>query len=255
MRARKVIFKFDAGTNKVTADDVVRAMRLILGATGELQDWQIQSLRLASPLQIIATCSEETYAPIHSFVKLMRKIESTEAPTARLIATDAKLLDSVERMTQTSFRSLQISPSLRLTVTLNQALIQKARHVTGQLVPSLMIHAREQLGQLRGYLERVIVRKDEAARFGIRDRVSGALILCSIAEGDRVLFNQARDALGRRVIVSGLIRFGELSRPTSIKVAEIELPEEFTIPFDQLPRAPLTYDGDSVRLIRGLRDG
>jgi len=255
MRVHKVTFQFDAGTTKVTADDVVRAMRLVLGATADLTDWQIESLKLASPFHIVATCPEVVFNPISNFVGVMKKIETGKIKNPRLSVTDARLLDSIERLPQTGFGSVQIAATPRHSVTLNQAAIQRARQVTGQLAPSLMVHAREQLGQVRGDLEQIIAKKGEPDRFGIRDRVSRALIPCTIPDGDVTLFVTASNALRKRVVVSGLIRYGDQSRPTSIKVAHIDVPEDFTIPFDKLPRAPLTPDGDSVKLIRRLRDG
>ena len=255
MRLRTVKFRFDAGTKKVTADDVVRTIKLMLEATGDLADWEIQTLSLASPFDLAAGGTDDMVNPISAFTTSMMEIESGSKPSKPLGPTSNKLLDSVDAITSKHFGSVQIAPTAKLSVTMNHAAVQKARKATGQLAPSLMVHAREQIGQLRGDLEQITVKRGQSPRFGIRDRVSHVVVPCVIADGDDELLASAKKALGRRVIVSGLIRFGSQSVATSIKVASLEIPDEFTIPFDKLIRAPLTRDGDSVGHIRRLRNG
>ncbi len=256
MPLRTVTFRFDPGTKKVTADDIVRAMRTLLGATGDLASWQITKMSLASPLVIKGVCTEEMYRPITAFTRRMRDIGAKKKKKyAPLNGAAAKLLDSVDFVTRNYFGSVQIAPSAQLSVTMNHAAVEKAREATGQLLPSLMIHAREQMGQLRGDLEQITVRRGQPARFGIRDRITREVVPCVIPDGDQDLLATAKKALGNRVVVGGIIRYGEQSQPTSIKAASIDPIEEFIIPFDKLPRAPLTEDGDSVAQIRRLRDG
>jgi hypothetical protein len=255
MPLRTVKFRFDPGTKKVTADDIVRAMRTVLGATGDLASWQIKKMSLASPLVIEGVCTQEMYQPISTFARCMRDVETEKKKHVRLTGAAAKLLDSVDFVTRNYFGSVQIAPSAQLSVTMNRAAIQKARQATGQLEPSLMIHAREQIGQLRGYLEQITQKRGQPARFAIRDRITGEVVPCVIPEGEEHLLATAKKALGSRVVVSGVIRYGEQSQPTSIKAGSIDPIEEFIIPFDRLPRAPLTEDGDSVAQIRRLRDG
>lgn len=137
---------------------------------------------------------------------------------------------------------------------MNREFIKEVRERTGQLMPSLMIHSRQQTGQLRGYLEQITVRRGQRPRFIIRDRVSGDVIDCRIPEESSNLVTTAASAIGKRVIVIGLITYGDASRPTSIQAASIEPISEFVIPFAQLPRVPLTEDGDAVGYVRRLRD-
>ena len=255
MPSRTVTFRFDPGTKPVTADDVVRTMRTMLGATGDLSLWRIKRMSLASPFEIVAVCDEEMYRPISSFANSMKKIERGTKTAAPLTGTAAKLLDSVDYVTRNYFGSVQIVASAKSSVTMNHASVEKARQATGQLTPSLMVHAREQMGQLRGYLEQITVRRGQPARFGIRDRVTSVIVPCVIPEGDESLLAVAKRGLGSRVVVSGLIRYGEQSQASSIKAGAIEVQEDFVIPFDKLPRAPLTEHGDSVAQIRRLRDG
>jgi hypothetical protein len=118
-----------------------------------------------------------------------------------------------------------------------------------------MIHSRQQMGQLRGYLEQITVRRGQRPRFAIRDRVSGDVVDCRIPEASSNLVAAVARAIGKRVIVTGLITYGDQSRPTSIQAANIEPIDEFVIPFDGLPQVPLTDDGDSVGYVRRLRDG
>jgi hypothetical protein len=227
-----------------------------LGATGDLASWQITKMSLASPLEIQGICTEEMYRPISAFARSMKDIAAKKKKKyVRLSGPAAKLLDSVDFVTRNYFGSVQIAPSAQLSVTMNHAAVEKAREATGQLVPSLMIHAREQIGQLRGYLEQITLKRGQPARFGIRDRITREVVPCVIPEGDEDLLATAKKALGSRVVVSGVIRYGEQSQPTSIKAGSIDPLEEFVIPFDKLPRAPLTEDGDSVAQIRRLRDG
>lgn len=251
---RTIRFKFDPGTNAVTADDVVRAVRTLLGAGGDLSDWTIRRMSLASPLVIEAMCSDEAQRPYVAFTKKMAAIGRGKKPRGGLRGAPAKLLDSVDLVTQTAFGSVEIAPSGTKPITMNRDSIERARQVTGQLMPSLMIHSRKQLGQLRGYLEQITVRRGERPRFVIRDRASRDVVDCRIPEESSNLVAAAAGAIGKLVVVAGLITYGDGSRPTSIQATTIEPVEEFVIPFDRLPRVQLTEDGNAVDYVRRLRD-
>jgi hypothetical protein len=251
---RTVRFIFDPGPKTVTADDVVRAVRTLLGAGGDLTEWQIRRMSLASPFTIDAECSTEIQQPYVSFVKKMAGIEKGKKPRGGLVGMHAKLLDSVDLVTKTAFGSVEIAPSGVKAVSINRSFIEQARQLTGQLLPSLMIHARQQVGQLRGHLEQITVRRDQRPRFAIRDRVSGDVIDCRIPDESSNLVSAAARAIGKRVTVTGLITYGDASRPTSIQAATIEPIGEAVIPFDKLPRLRLTEDGDAVGYVRRLRD-
>lgn len=157
-------------------------------------------------------------------------------------------------MTKTAFGSIEIAPSGTRPIKMNHGVVEQVRQKTGQLMPSLMIHSRQQTGQLRGYLEQITVRRGQRPRFAIRDRVSGDVFDCHLPDESSNLVANAARAIGKRVIVTGLITYGDESRPTSIQATSIEPIDEFVIPFDQLPRVPLTEDGDAVGYVRRLRD-
>ncbi len=255
MAQQTVKFTFDPGTNDVTADDIVRALKTVLGAAGNLSDWHIHRISFASPLQVEATCDRSVYDPIATFVKQMKNIADGKKPRYGLRGPQAKLLDSIDTITRQAFGSIRIAPARVKPIQINHAAIERAREMVDQKNPSLMIHAREQMGQLRGELEEIVARRGERIRFGIRDRVSKGLIPCIIPEDAAHLLDIAKQALTHRVVVSGLIHFGDRSQPTSIRAASIEPINEFTIPFEKLPRVRLTEDGDSVGHVRRLRDG
>ena len=251
---RTTRFKLDPGSQSVTAEDVVRAMRTLLGATGDLGDWIIRRMSLASPFVIEASCSEEVQRPYITFVKKMTAIGQGKSPRLGFAGVPAKLLDSVDSITQSTFGSVEIWPSGTKRITINQNAVEQARQKTGQFLPSFMIHARQQVGQLRGYLEQITVRRGQRPRLVIRDRVSGDVIGCRIPDEASHLVDAAAKAIGKRVVITGFITFGEESRPTSINAASIEQIDEYVIPFDRLPRVALTDDGKPVEYIRRLRD-
>ena len=251
---RTVRFKLDPGTNSVTADDVIRAMRTLLGATGELKDWTIKKLSLASPLVMEASCSDAIQRPYVAFVKRMAAIEQGKQSRGGFLGVQAKLLDSVDFVTASAFGSVEISPSGARSIKLNQNAVEDARQKTGQVLPSLMIHSRQQMGQLRGYLEQITARRGQNPRFLVRDRITGDAIDCRVPEDATDLFDAATRAIRKRVTVTGLISYGERSRPTSIQASMIEPIEEFVILFDRLPRVALTEDGKPVEYVRRLRD-
>ncbi|MCC7351728.1 MAG: hypothetical protein IT446_14300 [Phycisphaerales bacterium] len=230
-------------------------MRTLLGAAGDLKDWMIQKLSLASPLVIEASCGPEIEKPYVAFVKKMAAIEQGKSPRSGFLGVQARLLDSIDFVTANAFLSVEISPGSAKPITLNQSAVKMARQRTGQLSPSLMIHARQQMGQLRGYLEQITARRGQNPRFLIRDRITGDSIDCRIPDDAPHLFDAAMRSIRKRVTVTGLIAYGERSRPTSIKASLIEPIEEFVIPFDQLPKVALTDDGKPVEYVRRLRDG
>lgn len=251
---RSVRFKLDQGTQKVTAEDVVYAMHTLLGAAGDLRDWTIRRMSLASPFVIEASCSDEVQKSYAVFVKKMNAISQGKVPRLGFIGVQAKLLDSMDSVTGRAFGSVEIAPSGKKPITVNKNAVEQARKTTGQLAPSLMVHARQQPGQLRGYLEQITVRRGQRSRFRIRDRVSGDVVACQIPDASAHLVDDAAKAIGKRVIITGLITYGGTSRPASISAASIEPIEEYVIPFDRLPRVPLTDDGKPVEYIRRLRD-
>lgn len=251
---RTVRFKLDPGPNSVTADDVLRAMRTLLGAAGDLKDWTIRKMSFASPLLIEASCSDELQKPYVAFVKKMAAIGKGKGSRSGFLGVQAKLLDSVDFVTGNAFGSVEISPSGTKSITLNQSAVEDARQKTGQLLPSLMIHSRQQMGRLRGHLEQITARRGQNPRFVIRDRITNDAIDCRIPEEAVHLFDAAMRSIRKRVTVTGLITYGERSRPTSIQASLIEPIEEFVIPFDRLPKVALTGDGKPVEYVRRLRD-
>src|SRR5687767_1414164 len=96
MATRTVKFTFDPGPKKVTADDVVRALRTLLGATGDLADWEIEHIRMASPLVVEARCPEKVYEPMAAFSRDMAAVSRGKKPRGPMTGLEAKLLDSVD---------------------------------------------------------------------------------------------------------------------------------------------------------------
>jgi hypothetical protein len=203
---------------------------------------------------IEARCADEVFKPIAAFARSMTAVNQGKKPRRGLTGAQAKLLDSVDFVTKSTFGTVEIAPTKEHAVTMDRASIDYARKLTGQLAPSLVLHRAEQLGQLRGYLEQVTAKRGQPARFAIRDRITGDRVDCIIPESDEVLFKTATAALRKRVVVTGMIHFGERSRPTSIRATLVEPIAEYIIPFDQLPKAELTHDGDAAGYIRRLRD-
>ena len=251
---RTTRFRLDPGTKSVTAEDVVRAIRTLLGAGGDLSEWTVRRMSLASPLVIEASSSVETQKPYIQFVKTMNAIGQGKSPRTSFLGIQAKLLDSVDFVTSNAFGAVEIAPSGTKATTINHEAVQQARQRTGQMLPSLMIHSRQQAGQLRGYLEQITARNGQNARFAIRDRVTGDTVDCRIPEAATELFEAAVRNMRKRVTVDGIITYGDRSRPTSIQASGITPIEEFVIPFDRLPRLSITDDGNASQYVRRLRD-
>jgi hypothetical protein len=254
MASRTVTFTFDPGVSDVTAEDVVRAIRTVFGSAADLSEWQIRKISLQSPMLIEARVRTEVYKPVASFARRINGIQKGRKSGRRLTGVHARILDSIDSVTQRTFGAVSIRPAGEPKVSMNRAAIDHVRHVTGQMKPTLVIHRREQPGRLRGYLEQISAPKGQRARFAIRDRVTNDLIQCQIAEGEETLFKRALELIKKRVVVSGLIHFGERSKPTSILAQTIDPVDEHIIPFDELPKLKLTDDGDAVGYVRRLRD-
>lgn len=107
-------------------------------------------------------------------------------------------------------------------------------------------------GSVEGRLEAISVHGRPT--FGVYDFIEGRRVNCDFPAG---MLEQVKEALGRRVLVYGLVRFNESDKPTSVReIQELRLlrtKDELPQAKDIIGIAPdITGDVDSVEHIRKL---
>jgi hypothetical protein len=110
------------------------------------------------------------------------------------------------------------------------------------------------LGSVEGRLEAISVHGKPS--FGVYDFVEGRRISC---EFPSEMLERVKDALGRRVLVFGRVRFNESDKPTSVREIEelrvLRGKDDLPQPEDIVGIAPdITGDVDSVEHLRRLSD-
>ncbi len=92
--------------------------------------------------------------------------------------------------------------------------------------------------------------------FGLWESVARRRVECHFP---REMLDQVREALGRRVLVSGIVRFGQGDQPLSVQVRRIRVfPAEEQLPSTEQLRGmdpDFTGEADSTTYVRGLYDG
>jgi len=118
----------------------------------------------------------------------------------------------------------------------------------------LMGYSYKSYGSVEGTLEMVSIHKP--ARFNVYHSISLHAVRCNLREEDIV---RGRDALGRRVVVSGLVSYNAKDEPKSIMVEETEvIPREDELPtIDKFVGSDPNYTGDMTtkEYIRSIRSG
>jgi len=118
----------------------------------------------------------------------------------------------------------------------------------------LMGYSYQSFGSVEGTLEMISIHKP--ARFNVYHSISLHAIRCNLREED---VEKVRDALGRRVIVSGLVSYNAKDEPKNVMVEELEvLRREDELPtIDEFVGSDPNYTGDMTteEYIRSIRSG
>ena len=109
------------------------------------------------------------------------------------------------------------------------------------------------LGSVEGRLESVSIH--DRSVFGLWEPLDGRRVECRFP---MAMLDEVREALGRRVSVRGMVRFGKGDQPVSVEVEHIRLfPAEEDLPTtEQLRGLDPDFTGgvDSTTYVRGLYD-
>lgn len=118
----------------------------------------------------------------------------------------------------------------------------------------LMGYSYKSFGSVEGTIEMISIHKP--ARFNVYHSISLHAVRCNLREED---IERVRDALGRRVVVSGLVSYNTKDEPKSIMVEELEvIPTEDELPtIDEFVGSDPNYTGDMTteEYIRSIRSG
>ncbi len=118
----------------------------------------------------------------------------------------------------------------------------------------LMGYSYQSFGSVEGTLEMISIHKP--ARFNVYHSISLRAVRCNLREED---IAGVKDALGRRVVVSGLVSYNVKDEPKSIMVEELEvIPRENELPtIDKFVGSDPNYTGDitTEEYIRSMRSG
>jgi hypothetical protein len=118
----------------------------------------------------------------------------------------------------------------------------------------LVGYGYKSFGSVEGTLEMISIHRPP--RFNVYHSVSLHAVRCNLREED---VERVRDALGRRVIISGVVSYNRKDEPKSVMVEELEiLPKEEELPtIEQFVGSDPNYIGDMTteEYIREIRSG
>lgn len=215
--------------------------------------WTIARLSMGSPVVVELTAQDERLADrsgrcattlaeaVRSFGNGAPALPSSLPP--RALEHAAKLLGVLGG--DISVMKLRANSEQWVTVTAESA--REARRLLGR-------SSRTEYGTIEGRIETLSIRGRRA--FFVWDVVSGHRVECGLGSDSEDLLGEAHRAFGKRVAVSGRIRYRGPNEPDSVAVDEIQVLREA----DDLPRVssypPIDVTGgvDAVSYVRGLRD-
>lgn len=217
--------------------------------------WIIVKAATRSPLAVTLEAHvpekrrDTSRAVVKSWLRGMRKLESGKGVPSdfgddalKIARALFGLLDrGVSRMEFSAPGEEKVTPTLRSAAMIDEHFGRGAAH-----------HYAETT--VEGSLETVTIHGGDA--FDVFDQLTGARIRCMLPEGK---LNEAVDALGRRVAVSGRAKFSDKGRPISIEVESIRvLSDKDNLPsaadFEGGGRLDITGGMDSAEFVRRLRD-
>lgn len=217
--------------------------------------WHIVKATTNSPLTLTfeahvpAKRRDTSKAVVKTYMRGIRKLESgrgvpSDFDDETLKETKALLglLDrGVERLEFTAPEEEKVVPTLRSVAIIKEYFGQRASYHKADTT-------------VEGSLETVTIHGGEA--FDVFDQLTGTRVRCDLPEGK---LNEAIEALGKRVGVSGRAKFSDKGRPISIEVESIRvLRERKDLPsasdFEGEGKLDITGGMDSVEFVRRLRD-
>lgn len=118
----------------------------------------------------------------------------------------------------------------------------------------LIGYSYKSFGSVEGTLEMISIHKP--ARFNVYHSVSLHAVRCNLKEED---IEKVKEALGRRVVVSGLVSYNTKHEPKRVEVEELEIiPREDELPtIDDFIGSDPDYTGEMTteEYIRSIRSG
>jgi hypothetical protein len=197
-------------------DNIAEILRDVESAVSESRpviDWHIAAISFSSPLAVTLspTADPQGYAreTITASIAGLRQIERSSETRPMYFSINA--LERAKKLVSVLNRDvarLIVVPSEGDAVTVSQRV---AANVDALLPPP-----HEELGSVEGTLETLSIH--EGNLFAIWDSVTGKRVECHISPE---MLTEAHAAFGKRVSVSGRIRYSGLGRPASIRVEEI----------------------------------
>lgn len=222
----------------------------ISGKYGPTLRWFISNLELGSATVTItaeSSLEDVDFGPqvVKAFVDGLEHIEK-EASLPAYFSDDT--LESAKRLVR-----ILDSDVARISVSSETKLTVITQHVAANV--NQIIGAQfDALGSVEGPLEMVTLRGQPY--FNVYDAITGRAVRCHFS---REMLQEVKDALGRRVVVSGRVRSNPSGEPVSVRVEELRLlraEEELPKTADIAGLVPdLTEGVSSEEHLRRLRDG
>ncbi len=217
--------------------------------------WNITKATTNSPLtltfeaHVSPKAHDTSRGVVQSYLRGMRRLESGKGvpsdfgdDTLKEARTLLGLLDrGVSRMEFSAPGEEKVSPTLRSAALIDEFLSHRSTYHMADTT-------------IEGTLETVTIHGGEA--FDVFDQLTRTRVRCMLVDGK---LQDAINALGKRVSVSGRAKFNEKGRPLSIEVETIRILRDKTgIPsasdFEGEGKLDITGGIDSAEFVRRLRD-
>lgn len=235
---------------------VLRDIDLENGEDGKISlRWDVSKATTNSPIELTFSPQalphrrDTSRAVVKSYMRGMRKIESGQGVPSDFGDDGLKeargIVGLLERgLSRIAFGSEgeePVVPTLRSAALIDEFFGKRSTyHLTDTTI--------------EGSLETVTIHGGDA--FDVFDQLTGARVRCTLADGK---IQDAVQALGKRVAVSGRTKFSDKGRPLSIEVESIRVLREKTgLPkasdFEGAGKLDITGGMDSAEFVRRLRD-
>ncbi len=221
----------------------------VSGQRRGLLNWRIADMSLSSPLGLtmVAESEQDSYSGrevITACTEGIRQLQSSAEAVPQYFSD--KTLEQAKHLVSVLNGEIE---SVRLVAEWTRAAAPDQSLAAN--VDALLPKEHDELGTLVGKLE--MLSMHERTMFAIWEVISGARIECYIPE-ERL--DEAHEAFGRRVSVSGKIRYSKAGQPIRIHVEELRAlrPQEELPQLKDLEGISITGDVDPTDYIRGLRD-
>jgi len=219
------------------------------GQTEGALDWQIADVRMGSPVYVTISAgnARRAEAPRQVIGAFLEGLRGLEERGDRIPAhfSERSLVWAKELVSVLNDDVAQIS-----FIANGRPPVAPSQHLAAN-VDRLLPREHEELGTLVGRVETLSIHDKPA--FAIWDVLTGARIECPIPPERMQAVHQL---FGKRVAVSGRVRYARDGKPTKITVEQIRplRDHDELIPVRELPRINITDGVDPSEYVRGIRD-